>query len=158
MQHAAKGFDGLHVLIDKKTQTVSSVVICEDKATSNPRRTIHNQVWKEFLDLEAGGRDNLLAANVSMLLETRPELDPDQAIQQILWKETRAFRVAITVDDRHGSVGGRKRLFKGYSTVVTRRVTRRRAETLHLDDLRRWMKHLASKALKAAEKVEDSDV
>ena len=158
MQHADKGFDGLHVLIDEKTQTVRSVVICEDKATSNPRDTIRDLVWKEFSDLETGSRDNLLAANVSMLLATRPELDPDQAIRQVLWKEVRAFRVAITVDDRHGSMNGRKHLFKGYSSVVSGRVTRRRAETLHLDDLRCWMKHLANKALKAAEKVADSDV
>ena len=158
MQHADKGFDGLHVLIDEKTQTIRSVVICEDKATSNPRDTIHDLVWKEFSDLEAGSRDHLLTAEVSTLLATRPALDPDQAIQQILWKKMRAFRVAITVDDRHGSVDGRKRLFKGYSTVVSGGVTRRRAETLHLEDLRRWMKRLANKALKAAEKLADSDV
>ena len=155
MQHADKGFDGLHVLIDEKTQTVRSVVICEDKATSNPRDTIRDLVWKEFSDLEAGSSDHLLTAEVSTLLATRPALDPDQAIQQILWKEVRAFRVAITVDDRHGSVDGHKRLFKGYPTVVSGRVTRRRAETLHLEDLRRWMKRLANKALKAAEKVAD---
>ena len=158
MQHAEKGFDGLHVLIDEDTQAVRSVVICEEKATSNPRAMIRDQVWKEFVDLEAGSRDNLLASIVCTLLATRPELDPDQAIQQVLWKEVRAFRVAITVDDLHGTVDGRKRLFKGYSKKVSGRVTRRRAETLHLDDLRGWMKHLANKALKAAEKIADSDV
>ena len=158
MQHAAKGFDGLHVHIDKNTQTVRSVVICEDKATSQPRKTIRTQVWKEFSDLEAGNRDHLLAAKVSVLLETRPELDPDQAIQQILWKNVRAFRVAITVDERHGNANGRRRLFKGYSNVVLGEVARRQADTLCLDDLRRWMKRIANKALKAAEKMADSDV
>ena len=158
MQHADKGFDGLHVQIDEKTQTVRSVVICEDKATCNPRDTIRGSVWKEFSNLEAGSRDHLLAANVSTLLSTRPDLDPDQAIQQVLWKEVRAFRVAITIGDRQDSQDGRKRLFKGYSKVVSGRVTRRRAETLHLDDLRCWMKHMANKAIKAAEKVVNSDV
>ena len=158
MQHAEKGFDGLHVLIDEETQIVRSVVICEEKATSNPRAMIRDQVWKEFVDIETGSRDNLLAARVCTLLETRPELDPDQAIQQILWKKVRAFRVAITVDDRHCTVDGRKRLFRGYSTRVSGGVTRRRAETLYLDDLRCWMKRLANEALKAAEKVADSDV
>ena len=71
MQHADKGFDGLHVLIDEKTQTVRSVVICEDKATSNPRDTIRDLVWKEFSDLEAGSSDHLLTAEVSTLLATR---------------------------------------------------------------------------------------
>ncbi len=158
MQHAHKGFDGLHVEIDKEKQIVRSVIICEDKATSNPRRTIRDLVWEEFSDLEAGNRDNLLAAEVSTLLSTRPELDPDQAIQQILWKKVRAYRVAITVGNPHSSADGRKRLFKGYSSVVTGKVTRRRAETLYLNDLRSWMKCLAKKALKAAEKVTASDV
>lgn len=158
MRHADKGFDGLHVHIDKKTQTVDSVIICEDKATSNPRDTIRDLVWKEFSDLEAGNKDNILAASVSTLLSTRPALDPDQAIQQVLWNEVRAFRVSITVDDCYDSVAGRKRLFKGYHKVVSGQVKRRRAETLHLDDLRFWMKRLAKKALKAAEKMAASDV
>ncbi|MCY4559104.1 MAG: hypothetical protein OXF79_22555 [Chloroflexi bacterium] len=158
MQHAAKGFDGLHVHIDKKTQTVHSVIICEDKATSYPRDTIRDLVWKEFSDLEAGNKDHILTANVSTLLSTRPELDSDQAIEQVLWNEVRAFRVAITVDDRHDSEAGRKRLFKGYTKVVSGQVTRRRAETLHLNDLRFWMKRLAKKARKAADKMVPSDV
>lgn len=158
MQHAHKGFDGLHVEIDEETQTVRSVVICEDKATSKPRDTIRDLVWEEFSDLEAGNRDNLLAAEVSTLLSTRPELDPDQALQQILWKKVRSFRVAITVGDHHNSVDGRKRLFKGYSKVISGQVSRRRAETLHLDDLRLWMNCLAKRAQKAAEKMAASDV
>ncbi len=158
MQHAHKGFDGLHVEIDEETQIVRSVIICEDKATSNPRDTIRDQVWEEFSDLQAGNRDNLLTAEVSTLLSTRPDLDPDQAIQQVLWKEVRAFRVAITVGDRHNSVNGRNRLFKGYSEIVSGQVWHRRVETLHLDDLRLWMKRLAKKALKAAEKMATSDV
>ena len=40
MQHAEKGFDGLHVHIDEETGTVRAAVICEDKATTNPRQTI----------------------------------------------------------------------------------------------------------------------
>lgn len=158
MQHADKGFDGLHVLIDDQTQTVRSVVICEEKATSDPRGMIRDKVWNEFAKLETGSRDNFLAAKVCTLLATMPDLDPDQAIQQVLWNEVRAFRVAITVDDRHGDVDGRNRLFKGYSTIVSGGTTRRRAETLRLDDLRAWMKHLANEALNAAEKVADSDV
>lgn len=158
MQHADKGFDGLHVHIDEKTQTVRSVVICEEKATQRPRETIRNEVWKEFAHLETGEQDNLLIARVSTLLETRSDLDADQAIQQIFWKKTRAFRIAITVGDRHDNEAGRKRLFKGYEEVVNGKVSRRRAETLHLDDLRRWMNRIARKAYQAAERMVESHV
>ena len=158
MQHADKGFDGLHVHIDEKTQTVRSVVICEEKATEHPRETIRRKVWKEFALLETGKRDHLLTARVSTLLETRPDLDADQAVQQIFWKKTRAFRVAITIDDCHNNAAGRKQLFKDYEKVVDGKVSRRRAETLHLDDLRRWMKHIARKAYRAAERMAEPHV
>lgn len=158
MMHAGKGFDGLHVHIDEGSQTVHSVVICEDKATTNPRDIIRDQVWKEFSDLETGIRDHLLVAQVSTLLATRPDLDHDQAIRQILWKQARAFPVSITVNDSHADVKGHKRLFKGYSNVVAGGVSRRRAETLQLDDLRSWMGRISRQALKAAQRMADSDV
>ena len=158
MQHAEKGFDGLHVHIDEETGTVQTAVICEDKATTNPRQTIRDQVWKEFETLETGERDNLLAAKVSTLLESRPDLDPDQAIRQVFWSQARAYRVAITVDDTHGDANGRRRLFKGYHKTVSGDVSRRRAETLHLDDLRSWMDRIASMALQAAERTAVADV
>ena len=158
MQHADKGFDGLHVHVDEEAQTVQSVVICEEKATGDPRGMIRDSVWKEFASLETGARDHLLVAKVSALLETQRDLDPDQAVQQIFWKEARAFRVAITVGDAHGDEAGRRRLFKGYREVVTGDVSRRSAETLHLHDLRRWMRRIARKALKAAEEMEAANV
>ena len=55
MQHADKGFDGLQVEIDDETRRVKCAVIFEDKATTNPRRTITREdkgVWKEFQELE----------------------------------------------------------------------------------------------------------
>ena len=158
MQHTETGFDGLHVHIDKGTQMVRSVVICEEKATKRPRREIRDSVWKEFASLEKGERDHLLTAEVSTLLATRPDLDADQAVKKIIWKEARAFRVAITVGNTHGDEAGRKRLFRGYCETVPGEVSRRRAETLRLADLRCWMKHIARKALRAAEKMAEPHV
>ena len=158
MQHAEKGFDGLHICIDEKTKTVRSVIICEEKATNHPRDKIRREVWKEFSDLETGARDHLLTAEVSTLLSTRPDLHTDQAVQQILWKQARAFRVAITVGDRYSSKAGHKRLFKGYRKTVSGSVSRRRAETLYLVDLRYWMEDIAEKALCVVEEMEATDV
>ena len=158
MQHAEKGFDGLHVHVDQETGRVRTAVICEDKATTNPRQTIRNQVWKEFEALESGVRDNVLAAEVSALLETGADIDPDQAIQQAFWNQARAYRVAITVDDTHADADGRRRLFRGYHEVVSGDVSRRRAETLCLDDLRSWMESIAAMALNAAERRAAADV
>ena len=68
MQLAQKGFDGLQLRLDHDNQVVAAAVIFEDKATSNPRDTIRDQVWPEFSKLEHGKRDNLLTAEVVALL------------------------------------------------------------------------------------------
>jgi len=158
MIHAHKGFDGLHVYLDPETRRVALVVICEEKATGNPRRMIKDEVWKDFESLERGERDNELVAEVSALVVQRQDIDPDQAIREILWNEARAYRIAITVSDKHADDNGRENLFKGYNETVTGDLSRRRAETLYLNDLRSWMTAMAAKAVAAAEVMEAQNV
>ena len=158
MQHAEKGFDGIHVHIDRKSREVQFVVICEEKATIHPRKMIRDDIWKEFASLETGKHDNRLVAELVTLLETQSSLDPDKAIEKILWAEARAFRIAITSDSTYCGESTRKQLFKGYDEVVSGDVSRRRAEVLHLDNLRGWMQCIAGKALMAAKKMVSADV
>ena len=158
MIHAHKGFDGLHVQVDQSTGRVLSVVVCEEKATGNPRKMIREEIWTEFTALERGERDNELVSEVSTLLDSLPGHNSDQAVHEIFWKEARAFRVSITVSDAQSDEAGRRRLFKGYESVVSGNVSRRRAETLHIDDLRKWMQMIAEKAIDAAELMEADHV
>ena len=69
-----------------------------------------------------------------------PDLDVDDAIETILWDEVRHYRVSITTSDTHAKDTARKRLFKGFDKVAPGKASRRRADTLHVDDLREWMK------------------
>jgi hypothetical protein len=146
---AHKGFDGLQLELDATSGNVSAAVIFEDKATDNPRKTIKEEVWPEFQLLESGDRENVLTADVSSLLSTRPEIDADKAIENVLWKQIRRYRVSITVGDTHSTAAGRKRLFKGYDEIATGDVARRRGEVLLVHQLRPWMASLASKAIAA---------
>jgi hypothetical protein len=144
---AHKGFDGLQLELDAASGDVSAAVIFEDKATDNPRKTIKDEVWPEFQLLEAGDRENVLTADVSSLLSTRPGIDADKAIENVIWKQIRRYRVSITVGDVHSTAAGRKRLFKGYDEVATGDVARRRGEVLLVHQLRPWMASLADKAI-----------
>jgi hypothetical protein len=63
-------------------------------------------------------RENVLAADVSSLLGTRPGIDADKAIENVIWKQIRRYRISITVGDTHSTVAGRKRLFKGYDEIA----------------------------------------
>ena len=147
MIFAHKGFDGLQLELDGASGLVTAAVIFEDKATEHPRDTVRDEVWPDFKLLEAGDRENVLSADVSSLLSTRPDVDPDAAIENIIWKKIRRYRVSVTVGGSHATPAGRTRLFKGYDEVALGEVARRRAEILQIDQLRPWMGALAAKAV-----------
>ncbi len=147
MIHAQKGFDGIQLDLDA-TDTVTAVVIFEDKATINPRETIHDEVWPEFKKFEAGTYMSVLVAETIGLLEKRHGIDVDDVVQKIVWNEARHFRVSITVGDSHSTDAGRRRLFKDYDSIAPgANVGRRRGETFYVADLRAWMDGLANKCL-----------
>lgn len=158
MIHAHKGFDGVHVRIDEKTNQVTSVVICEEKATENARKMVRDRIWNEFKGMQTGERDNELAAEVTRLLETAKSINVDEAVETIVWKNARHYRIAITIDDEHSNADGPKKLFNGYNAVVEGDVIRRRGEVLHLNDMRGWMATLAASARKKASAMVAADV
>jgi hypothetical protein len=141
--HAHKGFDCIQLELSADGKSVTAIVIFEDKATENARQTIKQSVWPDIVDLEAGERIAELTHEASALLEKQqhlyPGLDVDDAIDRILWQEARRYRVSISVDDKHKSTDARKKLFKHYDQSAAGEVLRRRAETIHFDDLREWM-------------------
>jgi len=147
MIHADKGFDGLKLEVDQSSGIVTAAVIFEDKATENPRSTIRDEVWATFESLEGGAQENVLTAEVATLLANQKKIDADLAIQNIIWKTARHYRIAVTVSDTHASEEGRAKLFKGYDTIAKGQIQRRRAETFHVKELRKWMQALADTAI-----------
>ena len=156
---AHKGFDGLKLELSN-AGAVTAVIIFEDKATEHPRDTIRDDVWPGIVKLEQGERTNELCQEVSSLLEaqlkTFPNLDVDAAVQQIVWKERRRYRVAITVDKPHLTAKQRKRLFKDYDTYAPGDIARRGAETMCLPDLRSWMETFADKVIAKIKALPDN--
>ena len=145
---ADKGFDGLHLRLDHRAEKVESVTVCEDKATTRPRAVVREEVWPDFCRLDSGTRDNEIVAQASTLLASTPNIDPDQAVQEMLWDRVRSYRISITIDDGENSDSGRRMLFMGYEQAVKgAAVQRRRAETLYQKNLRSWIQQLADKAI-----------
>ncbi len=140
---AHKGFDGMQLLIDKEGKSVTAVVIFEDKATDSPRKTIRTDVWDGIRSLERGNRMPELIHDVTTILEAQqrhfPGLDVDEAIEKILWNEARHYRVSITTSDTHAKDASRKKLFNGFDRAAPGKTSRRRADTIHFDNLREWM-------------------
>jgi hypothetical protein len=155
---AHKGFDGLQLDLDAAGQSVTAAVLFEDKATDHPRDTIRDEVWPELRELETGNRDNLLIAEVVTLLGTRLALDPYAAIQNIVWKQAKRYRVCVTVDQGHCDADGRLRLFSGYDLAAEGDIMRRRGETLLVANLRPWMAALAAQAVARVQGMKAANV
>ncbi|MBA4095633.1 MAG: hypothetical protein C0484_02535 [Rhodospirillum sp.] len=154
MIHAHKGFDGLHVRMNKTTGGINTVVICEEKATKNARKMVRDHIWKEFEATEKGDSDHRLLSEVLVILKSRGGIDLDKAIEQLVWKSARAYRVAITVTDGVDF----EEVFDGYGTVVSGDIARRRSEVLPVKDMRAWMQSIAAKAIKHAKELAGAHV
>jgi hypothetical protein len=154
---AHKGFDGIQLELAGDGQAISAVVIFEDKATQNPRSTIHEEVWPEIESLEAGKRVGELTSEATGLLAAHqskfPGIDIDRAIDSIIWQEVRRYRVSITTSNTHLADGDRERLFGGFDEKAAGKPDRRRAETMHFDDLRKWMDEFVVLILEKTDEV-----
>lgn len=154
MIHAHKGLDGLQVSIDE-AKKVTAVVLFEDKATENPRATVRNKVWPDFIEFETGENEHLVAAEVALLLKGSGHSDPQQAVAEIMWKQTRRYRLSIT--DEVSTDKSQAKLFKGYKASVPGGLERRRAEVFEVVGLRKWMDDLAQLAIEKAEAMSTTD-
>src|SRR3546814_20594456 len=76
-----------------------------------------------------------------------PELDIDTAVTTILWREARRYRVSITIDDDDVAPDARAALFKNFDVKAPGDVKRRRVETIHIPELRRWMEAFAQRTI-----------
>jgi hypothetical protein len=149
IRKADHGFDGLQLELSDDGTTISAVVICEDKATDDPRKTITDKVWPEIVKLEMNERITELTHDVTSLLQTQlggpSAIDVERAVEGILWKEARRYRVSITVKDEHQADEARAALFAGYDEKAAGPVVRRRAETIRIPDMRVWMNRFADR-------------
>ncbi len=145
--HAHKGFDGMQLDISDDGKAITAVVIFEDKATTDPRGVLRDDVWPTIEGFEAGERVSELLHTTTGLLSARqhsfPGLNVDEAIDRIVWQEVRQYRVSITTGKTHAADATRERLFDGFADLAKGDVSRRRAETMHFDDLRDWMTSFA---------------
>lgn len=151
IRKADHGFDGLQLQLSDDGTSVTAVIIFEDKATTNARKVIREEVWPSITGLELGERVTELTSDVSAMLEAcrklAPEVDVADAATEILWKEVRHYRVSITVGDTHSTDERRKGLFKGFDTQAPGPIAKRRAETIYIPAMREWMESFAIRVM-----------
>lgn len=146
---AHKGFDSLLVPLNDKREALAGIVICEDKATTNPRRQITSKVWPEVASVEAGERDAELNAELTLILERGGVANIDEILCNALWLNRKFYRVSITITPNYDTEPARRDLFEGYDAHAPGLLDRRRAETLVLKDLRIWMDTFCAQVIAA---------
>lgn len=136
---AQKGFDALLVPITKGHEATGGIIICEDKATTNPRTQITSEVWPSILSVDAGERDAELNGELTAILQRYNIENIEEVLSEAHWLNRKAYRVSVTTAERHEPLASRRALFKGYDLTAPGDLARRRAETLLIPQLRAWM-------------------
>lgn len=147
---AHKGFDALLVPLKDKRTALDGLIICEDKASTNPRKQITEKVWSEIGTIEVGERDAELNGELTAILRSYGIKNMEEIIAAAHWMSRKTYRVSVTVDSSHEPEAARRKLFEGFDTAISAKdVSRRRAETLCLNGLRVWMDQFCEKVVKA---------
>lgn len=151
---ADKGFDGILIPIGSSEETVEAIIICEDKATENPRTTVTGKVWPEIVSLEKGERDAEIISEVTNLLRRRLDDESvEKAIQGIYLDESRQYRVCITLPTSCATNSTRESVFVGYDEKAPGDINKRYADSLELDNLRDWMDQLCQDCIVMIDKT-----
>ncbi|TCI00688.1 hypothetical protein EJV46_01375 [Roseococcus sp. SYP-B2431] len=150
---ADKGFDGL--FLEVSNGALTRLVLCEDKATVNPRNTITSSVWPELLDTEAGAKDLELVDAVTALVDTlMSEDDRVAAIDGAIWSQLRQYRVAVTAEPADMKKGGYGHIFNDFEVKAPLPHTVRNGEVMPIDDIRLRLQELADQVIARVHEIE----
>lgn len=147
VRQADKGFDGVLLELDPKEAGLSRIVLCEDKASVNPRKLVTQHIWPEIKLIQAGEKDREILAALTAILDTIPELDPEAVIDATEWERARHFRVALTVDADQIGNGGYQQIFAGFEDATGGPIQARMAEVMPMVDVRSYLGELAGRVI-----------
>jgi hypothetical protein len=146
---ADKGFDGIILDVDRASLEISRLIMCEDKASTDPRPIVRRDVWEEFTAISAGIRDDEVISSVTSLLSTLDGVSEDgveEILDAVCWKKVRQFRVALAVGSDREKNGEYKHLFKGFDRAHPDATDATRfAEVMPMGDIRKFLENVAIK-------------
>lgn len=156
---AQHGIDGLGIILNED-DSISKIIITEDKCTNNPRKKIREEVFPEFQSFEDGNKDHALIGIIANLISNIDAGKVLQSVQNDIFNNAfRQYRVGITRESTHNSAEGRKRLFADYDGYVSGDLPNRRTgSTIYIQELRKWMNDFNGKVITYLESKKTGDV
>lgn len=152
VRKADKGFDG--VLIELGVNgSVTRLVLCEDKASTNPRNLVVGSIWPELIDIDTGRKDVEILDVVTGLLESISGLDVEGTLLATTWGRNRQYRVALTAGPTQVSSGSYAHLFDGFDQKIAGPIDRRMGDVFPMTDVRSDLDALAAHVIAGVKKI-----
>lgn len=143
VRQADKGFDGFIIELDESVREIKRIVLCEDKASKSPRNLISSSVWPEIGTIRSGDRDDEILADLVTLLKSVPNIDAEEAVDEIFWEGAREFRVAVATGEDQRRAGSFLHIIVGFEAVAGGVLEARTAGVLAFEDVRKGLDLLA---------------
>lgn len=144
---ADKGFDGFLIERPTDTSAISRVILCEDKASTNPRPIVTGQVWPEILAILDGQKDREIVAAVMALLSNLAAAEREEIIGATIWNRVKHFRVALAAGADQLKDGSYLHLFDGFEQQAAGDVSLRQAEVMPMPEVRAYLEDVAQKVV-----------
>lgn len=141
---ADKGFDGVILELNPNTPGLSRIILCEDKASVDPRSLVTGSIWPEVKAIQTTGKDREILAAVTAILATLPGIDHEAVIDATAWEASRGFRVALTAGQDQLGAQGYAHLFAGFDAAAGGDLASRMAEVMPMPEVRPYLANLAS--------------
>jgi hypothetical protein len=143
LRQADKGFDGFIIELDDTKSEIKRIVLCEDKASINPRKLISSSVWPEIEAIRQGDRDDEILADLVTLLKSVPDINAETAVDEAFWEEVREYRVAVATGENRRKSGSFIHIIAGFEAAAGGSLKTRYAGILPFEDVRKGLALLA---------------
>lgn len=153
VRQADKGFDGFIIELDGEKKGINRITLCEDKASAKPRQLISSSVWPDVEAIRRGERDDEILADLLTLLKSIPDINAEAAVDEVLWEEARAFRVAVATGENRRKSGEFHHIVAGFKAAAGGSLQSRTAGVLPFDDVRVGLAHLASDVMAKVKEI-----
>jgi hypothetical protein len=152
VRQADKGFDGFIIEFDDAQKRVQKVVLCEDKASQDPRRLVVKKggVWEEITSICAGEREDEVSSALTTLLKAVHGLSGEEledAVDAIFWEKIRQFRVSIATGENQRGTADFAHLLAGFDEVALGALSSRIGGVMPFDDVRNGLHQLAQEVI-----------
>ncbi|MDZ4394471.1 MAG: hypothetical protein U1B82_16045 [Cypionkella sp.] len=156
VRQADKGFDGFIIELDKAQKRVLKVVLCEDKASEDPRKLITKSVWKEITSIQEGEREDEVSSALTTLLKAVPDLSDEEledAVDVIFWEKIRQFRVSVATGEDQRGANDFSHLVAGFEDVALGALESRIGGVLPFDGVRDGLHQLAQDVIARLQQI-----